>query len=537
MVQRKLGVNFDRITNIAVVIAAILLISLFGKAYFFAAPPRSSPDPVKRGTVLRSIEGVDLHKSLRTLVLALSTNCRYCTQSLPFYKELMTRAAKEAAGSVQMVAVFPEQRADVDAYTKTHELPIDSVAGVNLRSLQIPFTPSLILVDSNAEVLGSWGGKLSEEEQKNVFNTLAESTKAVESNGPPPVAITQTVSLFDENRPVSNIKPSDEELVRGDPNDDKILNVARRQVNHFAVDPQGNTYLLLWHRIIAYNGDGKVLWSATTPEGFKGAFCVDDRGRLYIPDKAGLEIYSASSAPNLIVPASKLPYSEQALVIKIVNDAAYNRLYIQTYDPVAVSQSLFSLDLATAENQTIYQQRNQVKFTPTYAPGAFDFALGTDQVFVSDIYDYKVYMYSRSTGKYTAEFHRSMSPRPVNDKDGFLVNRKMTVGNLTGPGMLKNYSPILHLGFTNQGYVVVWTSQRDPQLRQRVDVYDSKMNFLGVDLKYADPGFSNYVFANGKVYVPDLGFGRPFRTQGISPLDVPSKPLGLKVFDDSFHRI
>jgi hypothetical protein len=170
MVHRKLGVNFDRITNIAVVVAAILLIGLFAKAYFFPPrPPHSSPDPAKRGTVLHNIEGVDLHKSLRTVILALSTNCRYCTQSLPFYKELMARAAKEAASSVQVVAIFPEQRADVDVYTKSHELAVNSVAGVKLNSLQIPLTPSVILVDSNAEVLGWWEGKLSEEEQTDVL--------------------------------------------------------------------------------------------------------------------------------------------------------------------------------------------------------------------------------------------------------------------------------------------------------------------------------------------------------------------------------
>jgi hypothetical protein len=536
MIPRKLGVSFDRVINVAVVVAAVLLIGLFGKSYFFS-PARSSPDPVKRGTVLRTIEGVDLHKSLRTLILALSTNCRYCTQSVPFYKELLARSAKEAAGSIQVIAVFPESRSEVDAYTKSHELSVDSIPNVKLSSLQIPFTPSVILVDSNAEVLGSWGGKLSDEEQKDVFNVLAAPTKAAASDPASSATITQTVSLFDENRPISDIRPADEELLKADPTDDKILNVARRQVSHFAVDSSGNAYLLMWHRIIEYDGNGRVRWSVATPEGFKGAFCVDDLGQLYVTGKAGLEIYSASNDPKLLIPAAKLPYSQQAIVIKIVNDAIYKKLYIQAYDPVAVSQALFAVDPVTAESKTIYEQRKQVKFTPSYAPGAFDFALGTDQVFVSDIYDYRVYFFSRSSGKHLGEFHKPMSSQPVSDKDGFLVNRKMTVGELTAPGTLKNYSPILHLSVTNQGYLLVWTSERDRQLRQRVDVYDSKMNFLGVDLKYADPGFSNYIFANGKVYVPDFGFGRPFPTQGITPLDVPSRPLGLKVFDDSFQRI
>jgi hypothetical protein len=76
----------------------------------------------------------------------------------------------------------------------------------------------------------------------------------------------------------------------------------------------------------------------------------------------------------------------------------------------------------------------------------------------------------------------------------------------------------------------------DSGLRQKVDLYDSQMKFIGSDLKYAHPVISNYVFANNKVYVPDLGFGRAFPTRGISPLDVPSKALSLKVFEDWFQR-
>lgn len=537
MAPRKLTHYFDRVTNIAVVVAAIILTTLFVRSYLSGPPAHVDPDPFSPGTVLHKVEGLNLHGSVRTLVLALSTDCRYCTQSLPFYKELIARVSKQTSGAVQVVAVFPEARDQVETYTRTHELTITAVSGVNYRTLQIPFTPALILVDSNGEVLSSWGGKLSEDEQKDVYNALKGSARSSEeSPGSKPSEITQTVSLFDETRPIADIKPA-EDLLVGDKKSEKLLNAVRRQINHFAADPHGNVYLALWNKVIAYDADGKLLWSADSPDGFKGAFCADDRGQLYVPAKVGIQIYSQSSSPRLAVPASKLPYSQQAVVIKTVYDTSSQKLYIQSYDPVSVSQTLFKLDPVTAQSESIYTQKNQVKFTPTYAPGAFDFALGPDQIFVSDIYDYRVYMFSRITGKYMTEFHKSVVPQAIGENDGVLVNRKMTVGNLTGPGMLQNYPPILHLAFTNQGYVAVWTSERDSQLRQKVDVYDSKMNFLGVDLKYAHPGVSNYVFANNKVYVPDLGFGRTFPTRGISPLDVPSKPLGLKVFDDSFHRI
>ncbi|MGH9961305.1 MAG: hypothetical protein ACREBC_29970, partial [Pyrinomonadaceae bacterium] len=207
------------------------------------------------------------------------------------------------------------------------------------------------------------------------------------------------------------------------------------------------------------------------------------------------------------------------------------------YEPTAVSQTLYRLNPITGESRAIHKQDNQVRFTAAYAPGAFDFAIGKDHLFVSDIHQYKIAIYSRQSGEYVKHFSKFVMPQPINDKDGVLINRKMTIGNLTGAESLRNYPPIFHLGFTSQGYLAVWTCYRDRQLRQQIDVYDSAMNFVGVDYKYAHPTISNYVFANNKVYVPDFGFGRTLNTAGVSPLDVPIKALGVKIFDDSFHRI
>jgi hypothetical protein len=54
---------------------------------------------------------------------------------------------------------------------------------------------------------------------------------------------------------------------------------------------------------------------------------------------------------------------------------------------------------------------------------------------------------------------------------------------------------------------------------------------MGTDLKFINPGRSNLLFLNGKVYVPDYGFGRAAGVYSGSPLEIPSAPLALKVFD------
>ena len=62
-------------------------------------------------------------------------------------------------------------------------------------------------------------------------------------------------------------------------------------------------------------------------------------------------------------------------------------------------------------------------------------------------------------------------------------------------------------------------------------MYDERLKYVGTDLKFMNPGRSNYVFLNEKVYAPDYGFGEAARAYTGSPLDIPSAPLALKVFD------
>ncbi|HKO43265.1 MAG TPA: hypothetical protein VJU84_08245 [Pyrinomonadaceae bacterium] len=50
-------------------------------------------------------------------------------------------------------------------------------------------------------------------------------------------------------------------------------------------------------------------------------------------------------------------------------------------------------------------------------------------------------------------------------------------------------------------------------------------------MKFKNPGRSNVVFLNRKVYVPDYGFGEPTSTYSGSPLEIPAAPMMLKVFD------
>src|SRR5690348_13621302 len=62
-----------------------------------------------------------------TLVLFLSTQCHFCKDSSPAYRQVLESPAVRG-GSLQVVTVFPQPRADVNAYLATYHLNTPSIS-------------------------------------------------------------------------------------------------------------------------------------------------------------------------------------------------------------------------------------------------------------------------------------------------------------------------------------------------------------------------------------------------------------------------
>jgi len=116
-------------SNIAIIIVAMLLAGVLVNRYFFSA---SAPKPVpieseiiKAGTKV-SLADVDWSKSDKVLLLVLSTTCRYCTESTPFYQKLIER--KAGRDDVRLIAVTPQSVEEARRYLSEHGV---SVADAN----------------------------------------------------------------------------------------------------------------------------------------------------------------------------------------------------------------------------------------------------------------------------------------------------------------------------------------------------------------------------------------------------------------------
>lgn len=155
----KLSRKIEVIANIAIIVVAILLGFVLVKTYFWP----TSKDAVARPPVnivgqKLSLPDVDWSKNGRTLVLVLQSNCRFCTDDAPFYRELLKRQA--AQPGLKLLAVLPDSIDAAKAYLGSLGVTIDEIRQSSLKSIGVAGTPALLMVDSNGVVTDAWMGRL-----------------------------------------------------------------------------------------------------------------------------------------------------------------------------------------------------------------------------------------------------------------------------------------------------------------------------------------------------------------------------------------
>jgi rhodanese-related sulfurtransferase len=158
-----------RILNIAILLVALVLSGLLVRKFFFH---RSSETPTYQLTTnakLR-INGINWADSDRTVLLALSKECKYCAGSAEFYRRLAAGIANQT--NTSLVAVFSEKDSEAEAYLKRLDVPIRELRYVSLASLGIKSVPTLAIVDRNGVVTYMWVGKLPPLQEKGLMSKL-----------------------------------------------------------------------------------------------------------------------------------------------------------------------------------------------------------------------------------------------------------------------------------------------------------------------------------------------------------------------------
>jgi len=188
----KVGRVIEVATNVSIILVALVGATVLVKNYLIRTPAallqtqtsnqQGPPGPGQRppneaaakpgpaaGTQV-SLQGINWSESSKSVLLALSDQCHFCSESAPFYQRLSTELAQR--GDIRLIAVFPQQVGDSKQYLTKLGVPISDVRQATLDSLGVRGTPTVIIVDKNGKVQQSWVGRLSPDKESEVLSRI-----------------------------------------------------------------------------------------------------------------------------------------------------------------------------------------------------------------------------------------------------------------------------------------------------------------------------------------------------------------------------
>ncbi len=161
-------------TNFAVLLLALVVLGNFAWVHLAEKPTPGFLSGLRKGDAFSLIPGVDYSNGSQTLIIAMSSKCERCNESIPFFKQLL-EANVGRSDATRIVAVFPETAAEVWRYISEQQLGVNTIPGINLKALNLPGTPSAVLISNKGKVVNFWIGKPSKDAEKEIMDSIKHS--------------------------------------------------------------------------------------------------------------------------------------------------------------------------------------------------------------------------------------------------------------------------------------------------------------------------------------------------------------------------
>ena len=126
----------------------------------------------------QSLVGADLKTKLSSrsafalpgMVIAISTHCKFCHNSLPFYKKLTQLAATQGKS---ILIIFPESTEEDQKFLNDASIITgEKVSQENFLALGIRATPTILALNSKGIVNAEWVGQLPSSKEEEVMHTF-----------------------------------------------------------------------------------------------------------------------------------------------------------------------------------------------------------------------------------------------------------------------------------------------------------------------------------------------------------------------------
>jgi hypothetical protein len=160
----------ELLVNGSIVVVALVLAMVLVKYYLLPNTREPSAGPQLRAGMSLSLPNLDWKTDQQTVLLVLSKNCHYCTESGPFYRRLVQQAATN--NHTRVIAAFSQDVTAARNYLTSLDISINEVMQVSPVTIGTPGTPTVVLVDNRGVVKDVWPGKLSSEKEAEVLARL-----------------------------------------------------------------------------------------------------------------------------------------------------------------------------------------------------------------------------------------------------------------------------------------------------------------------------------------------------------------------------
>ena len=166
-IEGRVSKKIEMGANVAIIIVALVAVAIFVRNYWMG--PAELHHNIKTGSKF-GLKVEDGRGSPKTVVLALSTNCHFCTESAGFYRELSLQCHQR---HIPIIAVLPQEIAASQSYLASEGVTVDEVRQVQLSDLRVDGTPTLVIVDGSGVVKKVWYGKLPSNKEKEVLDEIS----------------------------------------------------------------------------------------------------------------------------------------------------------------------------------------------------------------------------------------------------------------------------------------------------------------------------------------------------------------------------
>jgi len=148
--------RFKTVVDVLAMVALVLVAVSVIRSFFVrgADTPTRQPPFYKVGDRTVVLAGAGIPGP--ALVMHLRSDCKYCTESMPFYQRLAGLNRR-----VSMVAVGYEDKQALATYLELHGVTPDYIVSVRPGDLKTGGTPTLLLIDSRQTITAVWRGLLT----------------------------------------------------------------------------------------------------------------------------------------------------------------------------------------------------------------------------------------------------------------------------------------------------------------------------------------------------------------------------------------